>query len=1010
MPLRAESFQADYNAAKGPCYVPTVGARSRACSGRYHVILAFDAFEFDVSRLELRHAGRVVKADPLVLRLLAALATRSGELVTKEELLLLVWSGRAVSENVLTVTMARLRKTLSRADDETDFVTNVFGRGYRFLRPIERREGKLEPIIDEPHAAVSSMPLVGRDQALKTMRSVLAETSAGHGHALLVSGEAGIGKTRVVEELACEAEAAGLPVTWAHCREPGATPPLWPFAQLVRGTLAKSGVDTNDERVRMALRELGRLVPELDATDSAPDANEPQTGHVDLGAKHRLFDAVTQLLLMAATPRVSVLVLDDLHQADAATLELLRYLVDEIGHSRLLVLATMRSPLGAASVVSLRPLIAHRNCSSVTLQRLNEQNVTDCVMAALGARGASLSHAVFVKSEGNPFFMHQLLRQLADNASSDPEALVASKAALELARQRLHDLDETTREVLSCAAVIGRSFELPLLQAVTGLGMGELMSSLEAAWGSDILVPAPDSRTAFAFDHDLLREALYESVSPAERRRLHRSVAQAFEQRAQAGEGVSAYTLAHHLHAALPDSDLRVCIRYCIAAAADAGAAYAYADGARYLGHAREALDLLPDGSPRLRLKLVFGQALYARAYSSADYQRLIYEVMRIAGVQRDAVMLARGALLLDTHPGFPPVPGARAALDGALAVLPVEERGLRAAVLARRATSAPDAYDSERSGEQVASARALIGDTKPPLARYTALSAQLYLRGGPAHRAEATACMQELRELCEQYSQQLTLPPAFMELHRAITSQQDGDLLAQDTALARAEKLARAVGSRELLWHALRFAAHALINVGDSERGITNLQELHRRARQDSLLGTELLCVYDREVVLRSATGAAYETEPTVLAPDPADPPSIWSIKVRALAARGDRREAHIALSMFPAKQLTRLPCDRDYLGTLGSLVHAALAVDALDYMAALYELLAPYESHFAAHVAFACQGSVAQLRGMLAHRLGHPIEAIRLLKLGSALCEQAGFKPSAEQARLELASLQAE
>jgi hypothetical protein len=365
---------------------------------------------------------------------------------------------------------------------------------------------------------------------------------------------------------------------------------------------------------------------------------------------------------------------------------------------------------------------------------------------------------------------------------------------------------------------------------------------------------------------------------------------------------------------------------------------------------------------------------------------------------------------LLDTHPGFPPAPGARAALDGALAVLPVEERGLRAAVLARRATSAPDAYDFERSEEQVASARALIGESKPHIARYTALTAQLYLRGGPAHRTEATACMQELRELCEQYSQVLTLPPAFMELHRAITSQQDGDLLAQDAALARAEKLARAVGSRELLWHARRFAAHALINVGDSERGIATLQELHRRARQDSLLGTELLCVYDREVVLRSATGAAYETDRTVLAPDPADPPSVWSIKVRALAARGDRREAHIALSMLPATELARLPCDRDYLGTLGSLVHAAIFVGALDYMDVLYELLAPYENHFAAHVAFSCQGSVAQLRGMLAHRLGRPLEAVRLLQLGSALCEQAGFRPAAEQARLELVSLQAE
>jgi hypothetical protein len=355
-------------------------------------------------------------------------------------------------------------------------------------------------------------------------------------------------------------------------------------------------------------------------------------------------------------------------------------------------------------------------------------------------------------------------------------------------------------------------------------------------------------------------------------------------------------------------------------------------------------------------------------------------------------------------------MPGARAALDDALGVLPDEERALRAAILARRATSAPDAYDFERSEQQVASACALIGDEKTPVARYTALNARLYLRGGPAHRAEANACMQELRALCEQYSRLLTLPPAFIELHRAITSQQDGDLLAQDTALVRCEKLARAVGGRELLWHAQRFAAHALINVGEGDRGIANLQELHRRASEDSLLGVELLCVYDREVVMRSASDPAHKSEGAVLAPDPADPPSIWSIKVRALAARADRREAHVALSMVPAEQLARLPCDRDYLGTLGSLVHAALSVSALDYMAALYELLAPYDNHFAAHVTFSCQGSVAQLRGMLAHRLGRRDDAISLLKLGNELCERAGFKLSAEQARLELAALQAE
>jgi DNA-binding winged helix-turn-helix (wHTH) protein len=972
------------------------------------MIFAFDAFELDAQRLELRHAGGVIKADPLVLRLLEALVDRAGELVTKQELLTRVWGGRAVSDNVLTVTMVRLRRTLKRDASDVELITNVFGRGYRFLRPVTRRDGKLEPIVPAEPAAVRGMPLVGRERAMTAMRAVLAEAVAGRGHAFIVSGEAGIGKTRIVDELTRDAAASGLPVSWAYCRELGATPPLWPFAQLVRAALAKSGLDLRDDRVRAPLRELSRLIPELDSTHSAADERPLVGPQINLAAKHRLFDAVTQLLLMAAGMRASVLVLDDVHQADAATLELLRYLVDELGHTRLLVLATLRSPIGGASVANtapalLRQLLAHRNCSSATLERLSERDVSEYVQATLGARATALSHAVFVKSEGNPFLMHELLRQVSDDAGSSDQ-LVFSEAALELARQRLHALHAATRDVLACAAVIGRSFELPLLQAVTGLEMAALMTNLEAAWASEVLVAAPDSRTAFVFDHDLLRDALYEGLVPTERRRLHRAVAEALEQRSAAGEAISSYTLAYHFHAALPESDLRACVRHCAAAAVDAGRSYAYVDGARYFAQAREALDLLQDGSPRMRVKLMFGQALFARAFSSGDYERLTHEVIRVARAQGDAVTLARAVLLFDPHPGFAPMAGSREALEDALAVLPDEHRSLRAALLARRAASAPDAYDVERSDALLTQAFTLIGSHASTAKHYAPLSARLYLRGGPAHRADALSCMEAIESLCQQHPSVLTLAPVLMELHRAIVAQQSGDLLAQDTALASCERQVRALGSRELLWHCERFRAYALINAGETGRGAVVLRELHRRAEQDALLGTSLLCAYDRATVLGAVTDDATKQ---ALSPDAADSPSIWSLKVRALAASGSLRDAHIALTRWPAAQLPRLPCDRDYLGTLGSLAHAAISVGARDYATVLYTLLEPHDTLFSTHITFACQGSVAQLRGMLARSLGQNEAAIAHLETGLQRCEQAGLKTCAEQARQQLAAL---
>jgi hypothetical protein len=221
---------------------------------------------------------------------------------------------------------------------------------------------------------------------------------------------------------------------------------------------------------------------------------------------------------------------------------------------------------------------------------------------------------------------------------------------------------------------------------------------------------------------------------------------------------------------------------------------------------------------------------------------------------------------------------------------------------------------------------------------------------------------------------------------------------------------LAGGVGARELLWHSQRFQAIALVNAGAFARGSAALETLHRRAEQEALCGHQVLRAYDRVVVLRGGPSSDSDALRAVLALDPADPPSIWSIKVRVLAALGARREAQLALAMRPAADLARLPCDRDYLGTLGALVHAAVGVGALDYAAALYELLAPYSQGFAAHIAFRCEGSVAQLRGMLARMLGHVPSALEQLKIGIVLCERAGLHTCAEEARRELNSLRAE
>jgi hypothetical protein len=167
------------------------------------------------------------------------------------------------------------------------------------------------------------------------------------------------------------------------------------------------------------------------------------------------------------------------------------------------------------------------------------------------------------------------------------------------------------------------------------------------------------------------------------------------------------------------------------------------------------------------------------------------------------------------------------------------------------------------------------------------------------------------------------------------------------------------------------------------------------------------LLAAYDQCVVSPEVGNLDRATLRSALARDAGDPPNIWSIKVRALARAGLSDEALAQLHAVTPQRLRDLPRDRDYLGTLGALVHAVLELGATEYVAPLYDLLAPDSDRFAAHVSFLCEGSIAQLRGSLARRLGLVAEARQLFARGAKLSEQVGLARAAAVSRDLLAEL---
>lgn len=527
------------------------------------------------------------------------------------------------------------------------------------------------------------------------------------------------------------------------------------------------------------------------------------------------------------------------------------------------------------------------------------------------------------------------------------------------------------------------------------------MASLDAAVARAIVVPAHDVPTDFRFSHELLRAAVYEALDPADRRSCHLRVAQTLEPRVALGE-VSAADLAFHARAALPDGDLRKTVDYCVAAADAAMRVCAIADAARCLEHARQALDLMEMPSKNFRFRLLLRQAAYTRAYSTREFRILAQQLLQLARELGNGVALAHVGWLIDPFPGFPRTQGSQSALIDSLAMLPEGEPSMRAALLARLATCTPLVYDATESAAQLE--RSLeIARTSPEFAdRMTTRFTELYLYGGPANKSRASDALRWLQEVSETNTADFSMPLVLLDIHRAIVAFQEGDLATMRRALERSEERCREF-DRELLWHIERFRALARINAGQLAEGRAALLKLHHRALRIEPIGASLFCAYDRSVVLAGSRACSSQWE-SALARNPEDPPNIWSMKVRALAAAGARDEASHALAAVSPSALRRLPCDRDYLGTLGALARASLILQATDYARVLYELLSPYAEDFAVNLAFVCEGSVSQLLGMLARSLGERSQARQHLKMAVALSEQAGLATCAAEARLEL------
>ncbi|AUH40315.1 helix-turn-helix transcriptional regulator [Streptomyces sp. CMB-StM0423] len=454
----------------------------------------------------------------------------------------------------------------------------------------------LESAGADAGARTGARVFVGRAAELGALTEAYDRAAAGEPCAVLVGGEAGVGKSRLVEEFLARAEAAGAVTAVGNCIESGADGlPFAPFSTALRALRRRLG-DRLDEAVAGQQGELARLLPELGPIPGLPAAAQGEAGRA------RLYELAARMLEKLAGERVLVLVVEDLHWADNSTRELLGYLLRSVQAARLLVVATYRSD-DLHRRHPLRPGLAEldrlRGVRRFELARFSRDEVRSQLAGLRGGEPPEdLVAEVYGRSDGNAFFVEEL----AAGIGTGTRGAVAGRPAggigeslRDLLLVRAEALPDPARRIVALAAVGGDRVDTALLAAVSGLGEDALFDALRTAIGAGVLLPADERVDAYRFRHALMREAVSDDLLPGERARLSRRFAEALEaDPALVPADERPARLAGYWYLA---GDPARALPAVLAAAADARARHAFADQLALLERAVALWDEAPPGS-----------------------------------------------------------------------------------------------------------------------------------------------------------------------------------------------------------------------------------------------------------------------------------------------------------------------------------------------------------------------------------------------------------------------------
>jgi DNA-binding winged helix-turn-helix (wHTH) protein/tetratricopeptide (TPR) repeat protein len=592
------------------------------------MIYTFDGFELDRDAYQLRDRGQVIGLEPQVFELLAYLVAHRDRVVPKEELLDAIWGTRFVSESALTTRIKEARRALGDDGRTQKFIRTVVGRGYQLAvdvvttgppTPAMAGVSALQPDVD----ALGRPLLVGREAELTVLHGLFEDAATGQRRVALVGGDAGEGKTSLLEAFLAEVRPRAAPwLAVGHAVDH--TGPGEPYLPLLDALAQLCRQPRGHEVVALLRRYAPAWLVQIPGVVSDEDA-EALRG-VTLGAtQERMLREVIEGLEQLCTQRPVVLVLEDLHWSDRSTLEVVAALARRTAPARLLLVATYRpgDPEGATAALVSQLAARRPTCHRLVLEGIDDSAVAGLIGQRLGATTVDPSLATFAARRGgrNPLFLTTLIEHWAaagllaveQDAVVAPQGLDSLAAALPgdlrlLIQHQTSQLSPEDRELLRAASVVGTTAAAAAVAAAIDgdeedveARLGDLArrskllsSDATAEWQDGTIT------SEFRFRHSLHQEVLYDAVPAAQRARLHRRVGDRLAVAFGEDAGLHAADLAHHY---VRSGDPSRAVPALLASAAVASRRSAHVEAVELLTRAQSLVGRVGGRDERIRLE-----------------------------------------------------------------------------------------------------------------------------------------------------------------------------------------------------------------------------------------------------------------------------------------------------------------------------------------------------------------------------------------------------------------------